>query len=238
MARVKGHSMTAASRPVALITGATRGIGRAIASELARTHHVIIGGRSRAAVDAVVAELGDASGFVADLAELSSIADRAAMLPELDVLVHSAGLIGPHEPIAEVNVDDLLQVFTVNVAAVHELTRITLPGLRARSGSVITINSGSGFTSHPKSSVYSASKFALRAWSDALRDEERAHGVRVTSIHPGRVATDMQQELRAMEGGEYREDDYLTPAAVAQAVRLAVETPRGGNIDELQIRPQ
>lgn len=229
--------MTAGPRPIALITGATRGIGRAIAHELSATHHLIVGGRNREAVDALVTELGDARGFAADLADVSSIAEHAAGLPELDVLVHSAGVIGPHVPIAELDVRDLLAVLTVNVAAVQELTRVTLPGLRARGGSVITINSGSGFTSHPNSSAYSASKFALRAWSDALRAEERAHGVRVTSIHPGRVATDMQQELRAMEGGEYREGDYLTPEAVAQAVRLAVDTPRGGNIDELQIRP-
>lgn len=231
------------ARPIALVTGATRGIGREIALDLARTHRVIVGGRSRESVDALVADLGDAAPFVADLADADATAlavdalRGGAAAEGLDVLVHAAGLGGAIAPVAELTRDDYRRSLELNAIAVADVTRLLLPALRIRRGLVVAINSGSGLRASPHWAAYAASKFALRAITLALRAEEARNGVRVTSIHPGRADTDMQREIRAAEGGDYQPDRYLEPRAIAEAVRLAVDTPASGYIDELSIRP-
>ena len=219
-------------RPIALVTGASRGIGRAIAAELGSTHHVLVGGRDAAAVDAVVATLPSAEPFVADLtsALLPSVPDR------LDVLVLSAG-VEDGGTIAETPGETWRRVFEVNVFSVAALLRATLPALRAAGGLVVAINSGSGLSSGAGGGVYSGSKFALRALTDALREEERANGVRVTSIHPGRVDTDMQRALVAREGHEYDAGYTITPEMVAATVRVAVDLPSTGMVEALTVRP-
>ncbi|WP_025157362.1 SDR family oxidoreductase [Leifsonia aquatica] len=227
--------MTSTSRPLALVTGASRGIGAAIARDLGRTHHVLVGGRDAAAVDAVVAQLPSGEPFVGDLA-----ADDLPGLPELperlDVLVHSAGL----EDGGTVQDTDLAtwrRLFEVNVFAVAELTRRALPALRAAQGLVVVINSGSGLTSGAGGGPYAASKFAARALTDALREEERPHGVRVSSIHPGRVDTDMQRALVAREGHAYDAAYTITPEMVAATVRTVVDLPPAGTVESLSVRP-
>ena len=222
-------------RPVALVTGATRGIGRAVAEDLARTHRVIVHGRDRDVVAALAAALPDAVGWAADLAA-GDLADLVPDLDRLDVLVHSAGVIGG-DAVDATPVDEWRRVFEINVFAVAEVTRVLLPALRAAKGQVVLVNSGSGFTASPRGGIYAGSKFALRALGDALREEERPHGVRVSSVHPGRVATDMQRELRAKEGGEYDETRYLEPASVARAVRLVVDQTRDGTLESVSLRP-
>lgn len=114
----------------------------------------------------------------------------------------------------------------INVIAVADLTRLVLPLLRASHGDVIMINSGSGFLRTPASGgVYAASKYALRALTHALREEERGI-VRVTSIHPGRVDTDMQVELQAQAGRPYNAAEHLRPQSVAVTVRAALKPAR------------
>lgn len=220
--------------PVALITGASRGIGRAIADDLASTHHLLLGGRDRAALEALASSYPSAEPFAVDVREVSG-AD-VADIERLDVLVHSAGVL-QMGAIADLEDETWRTSFEINVFAVARLTRLLLPALRAARGQVIAINSGSGYSSGAGSAVYSGTKFALRALTDALREEERANGVRVSSIHPGRVATDMQAELHEFEGKDYSPTAWIQPGQVAKAVRLAVDASRDSTIESLNIRP-
>lgn len=223
---------------VALITGGSRGIGKAIAEEFGSDHHVLVGGTDSDRVHGVVGSLRSAEPFLAELSDADAAARAwaATGLERLDVLVHSAGLAWMR-PVGEAPLDQWRQMFEVNVFAVAELTRLTLPALRAAGGQVITINSGSGYRSGAGSALYSGTKFALRAFSDALREEERGK-VRVTSLHPGRVDTEMQVALQASYGNtEYDGAQYISPEAVAKTARLAVDNEAGSVIEELAIRP-
>lgn len=228
--------MTAApDRPVVLVTGGSRGIGRAIATELGRTHHVLVGGRDAASVQEVVDALPSAAPFVAELTDGAALERACEGVDRLDVLVHSAGIVRRGR-VDELSREDWVSQLEVNVVAVAELTRMLLPRLRASQGQVITINSGSGHTSSPGNGSYAASKFALRALTNALREEERGQ-VRVCAIHPGRVDTDMQVEIQAAMGNDYDGSLYLRPESVAATVRLAVDATPEAMIEELSIRP-
>ena len=139
-------------RPVALITGATRGLGHAIAVELAKTHHVIVGGRSAEAVGRVVDELGDASAFVADLTNedeaAQALSDVLATVERLNVLVNNAG-VGKKATLDDTTRDDWRWVLETNVIAVADVTRMCLPKLRESFGTVVVINSGAGVRVYP-----------------------------------------------------------------------------------------
>ncbi len=224
------------TRPTALITGASRGIGLAIARELGRTHRIFVGGRDADTVQQVVDQLPDAAPFVADLADEDAVAGALEGISSLDVLVHSAAL-ATHGPVEKATREAWRRDFEVNVFAVVDLTRRLLPALRATGGIVVAINSGSGFNARPDNGLYSATKFALRAFTDTLREEERGR-VRVTSIHPGRVDTDMQVELQETLGNpDYDGSLYVSPVSVARTVRLAVDTTDEAIVETLSIRP-
>ena len=159
------------ARPLALVTGASRGIGAAVAGALAPTHDVLLGGRDADALGAVAAGLPGARPWPVELTDPTELADAVADIDRLDVLVHSAG-IGPLGTVEDSPAEQWRQTFEVNVVAVAELTRLLLPALRAARGRVVCINSGAGFTARPGWASYAASKFALRAFADALRAEE------------------------------------------------------------------
>ncbi|ROQ39464.1 NADP-dependent 3-hydroxy acid dehydrogenase YdfG [Frondihabitans sp. PhB188] len=233
--------MTTTPRPIALVTGASRGIGRAIAVDLGRTHHVIVQGRDQGALDALAAELPSATTWAAELTGDGALDGFLAAGPDgslttLDVLVHSAGVIGG-STVEATSRDEWRRVLEVNVVAVAEITRVALPALRAARGTVIVINSGAGFTSRGDGGVYAASKFAVRAFADALRQEERAHGVRVSSVHPGQVDTDMQREIQDSRGNAYQADKYLGASDIADAVRMVVDLPPRAVAEVVSVRP-
>jgi NADP-dependent 3-hydroxy acid dehydrogenase YdfG len=223
-------------RPLALVTGASRGIGAAVARALAPGHDLLLGGRDASALETLAQELPGARPWPVDLTDSATVAEAAGGIERLDVLVHSAG-VGLLGTVAETPAATWRQQFEINVVAVAELTRLLLPALRAARGRVVLLNSGAGLTARAGWASYAASKFALRAFADALRAEESGHGVRVTSLHPGRVDTDMQRGVVAQEGGEYRPEAYLRPESVAGAVLLAVTAPDDAELTELVLRP-
>ncbi|GAB2472121.1 SDR family oxidoreductase [Luteococcus sediminum] len=223
------------SLPVALVTGGSRGIGLAVCHRLASTHHLLVGGRSPETTRQVASQLPSAEPFCCDLDDTEAVEQAMSRVQRLDVLVLSAGITAGGT-VAETPLDEWRRVMQTNLFSVVGLTRLALPLLRESRGMVVTINSGSGFTSKPGNGVYSASKFALRAFTDALREEERGT-VRVSSVHPGRVDTDMQREMWAELGRDYAPDDHLRPQSVAEAVALAVLASPEANLDEISIRP-
>jgi NADP-dependent 3-hydroxy acid dehydrogenase YdfG len=224
-------------RPLALITGASRGIGRAIAESLAATHDLLLGGRDETALASLAAGLPSARPWPAELTDEHALAAAVTDIDRLDVLVHSAGMsrLGA---LSEVTAADWRASYELNVVAVAELTRLLLPALRAAEGHVVLINSGSGLKANPRWGTYAASKFALRAYADVLRGEEEQNGLRVTSVHPGRTATDMQRAVREFEGGDYVPEQYMRPESVAEMVRTAVELPRDAHVHEIVMRQQ
>jgi len=221
-------------RPRALVTGASRGIGAAVATALAQTHDVLLGGRDTEALGRLAGQLHGAHPWPVELTDPEALAAATSGVDTLDVLVHSAGIV-EIGPLAETSADTWRRTMELNVVAVAELTRLLLPALRAARGHVVLINSGAGLAAHAGWGSYAASKFALRAFGDVLRAEEP--DLRVTSIFPGRTATDMQRGVRAAEGGDFEPSQYLDPQTVARAVLTALTTPPDGHLTELVLRP-
>ncbi len=219
--------------PTALITGASGGIGSAIAAALAPTHILLLAGRPSDRLDAVADRL-DATTFPLDVTDTDAIEASCEIVDELDVLVHNAGLSIPGH-VAESSIDEWRATFDVNVFGAVALTLALLPALRRAHGRVVFINSGSGRRVSPGMASYSASKFALRAFADSLREDEPE--LRVTTVYPGRTDTDMQRELVAFEGGDYNPARFLRPETVAGAVANVVATPPDGDIHEVVLRP-
>jgi NADP-dependent 3-hydroxy acid dehydrogenase YdfG len=220
--------------PTALITGASRGLGAAIAAALAPTHTLLLAGRPSAELDAVAEEHG-ATTWPLDLTDSASLEASSEVLAELDVLVHNAGVAYPGR-VAESSADEWRSTFAINVIGAVELTLAPLPALRQARGQVVFINSGSGRNASPGLASYSASKFALRAFADSLRADEPA--LRVTSVFPGRIDTEMQRDLVAYQGGDYDPARYLRPETVAAVVAQAVATPPDGHVHEVVVRPR
>jgi NADP-dependent 3-hydroxy acid dehydrogenase YdfG len=218
----------------ALITGASRGIGAAIADALAPTHTLILAGRPSPALQAAAERLG-ATTLPLDLTDTDSIAAATAAIGELDVLVHNAGVSLPGR-IAESTIDQWRTTFDVNVLGAVAVTLALLPALRRTDGQVVFINSGAGRSPSKNMASYSASKFALRAFADSLRLSEP--DLRVTTVYPGRTDTDMQRELVSFEGGDYDAGKFLRADTVAAAVAQAINTPADGHLHEVVLRPR
>lgn len=228
------HGVSAPHRPQALVTGASRGVGAAVAAALSATHDVLLGGRDVAALEAVSGQLPGSRPWPVEVTDPAALAGATSGLRRLDVLVHSAGVceLGA---VADTPAEVWRRHLDVNVVAVAELTRLLLPALRGARGHVVLVNSGAGLDAKPGWGAYAASKFALRALGDVLRAEER--DVRVTSVHPGRIDTDMQRAVRAAEQGEYQPERYLRPESVAGAVLVAVHAPPDAHLTEIVVRP-
>jgi NADP-dependent 3-hydroxy acid dehydrogenase YdfG len=229
--------MTGSGGRVALVTGASSGIGRAVAEALDRDGwRLHLSGRNEGRLTELAASLGQATVHVGDLAEDEAVENLASAMPGyLDALVHSAGTV-TLGTLAQSSVDDLDRQYRINVRAPFLLTQRLLPALRRGRASVVFINSGAGKRARAQWGQYAASKHALRALADALRDEEPE--LRVASIYPGRTASPMQEAVHRMEGRAYRAEEFVQPADVAAEIALLLQLPERAVVTDLSIRPR
>jgi NAD(P)-dependent dehydrogenase (short-subunit alcohol dehydrogenase family) len=220
---------------VAIVTGASRGLGRALAEGLAGNGwRLVIDARGAAALadaEAALAALAGRTpvvalaGDVADPAHRADLVAAADRLGGADLLVNNAGTLGtsPLPPVAAYPLDDLRRVFEVNVVAQLALAQLVLPGLRARGGALVTVTSDAAVEPYPGWGGYGSAKAALEQASRVLAAEEP--DVRVWCVDPGDLRTAMHQEAFP---GEDISDRPLPSAVVPAFLRLLAERPPSG----------
>lgn len=223
-----------------LITGAGSGIGAVVARHLLeRGDQVTILARDAGRAREITAGLPGATALVGDLAQpgrLSWALSKQPLPERIDSLIHVAGVVDLG-PVADLPANLWERQLAVNLVGPAELTRLLLPVLRVSRARVIFVNSGAGLHAHAGWSAYAASKHGLRALADSLRAEESEHGVRVTSIYPGRTATPMQERVHQQEGREYEPERFITAESVASTILTALDLPDDAALTDLTIRP-
>jgi NAD(P)-dependent dehydrogenase (short-subunit alcohol dehydrogenase family) len=176
----------------------------------------------------------------ADLSEVDDIYRFVDQLKadagNISLLIHSAGdfsmgLLGSS------TVADFDRQYRVNVGAPYLLTQLILPMMKPHDGQIVFINSSVGLKAKAGVGQYAATKHALRAIADSLREEVNAEGIRVLSVFPGRTATPMQEIVHRMEGKAYQPERFMRPEDVASVVIHALSLPRSAEVTDIHIRP-
>lgn len=220
-----------------LLTGAGSGIGAVLARRLLeRGEEVIAIARSEERAADLAGELPGVAVEVADLSHPETV-EQLVLPDRLDSVVHAAGVV-ELGPVSELSVDAWATQLRINLVAPAALTRVALPALRAARGTVVFVNSGAGQVAHPEWGAYAASKHGLRALADALRGEERDHGVRVSSVYPGRVATPMQEAVHAHEGKEYDAAQWVRPETVAATILGVLDLGPDATVTDVTVKPR
>lgn len=230
---------------VAVVTGASSGIGRAIALKLAaHGASICLVGRNLETLGAVAESVRKTSSEVRSYMTDLTLDEDILKLKEnlerdfgfIDILIHSAGGISIGK-IENAKVEDFDWQFKINVRAPYFFTQTFLPMIRSRRGQIVFINSSAGARASANVSQYAATKFALKAIADSLREEVNNEGVRVLSVYPGRTASPMQASVFKMEGRDYNPELLMQPADVAAVVINALSLPRSAEVTDIYMRP-
>jgi NAD(P)-dependent dehydrogenase (short-subunit alcohol dehydrogenase family) len=227
---------------VAIVTGSTKGIGRAIAEALAREGmDVCVSARSEDEVQRAVGELGDAgagrvTGAVCDVRDYEEVRalfeHTVAEFGGVDVLVNNAG-IGLFQSVEEMSPEDFRAVLETNLNSVFYCCHEAIPLMRARGGGyIINISSLAGANPHPRMAAYNASKFGLNGFSEALMQEVRHDGIKVSYIMPGSVNTHFGDDEPSPE-----KSWQLQPEDIAQVVLDLLHYPARSLPSRVEIRP-
>jgi short-subunit dehydrogenase len=217
----------------ALITGATRGIGRELARQLsAEGFNIFVTGRDADLLASLKKEL-NCPGVAIDLAQSESVIDLFAQarqaLGQIDVLINNAGFNRAKEPIAKVGPEDLDASYAVNVRAPILLAREALKDMAPRrSGHIINVVSSIAHTKTENYSVYTTMKYALHGFTGCLIKEARLVGVKVTGVYPGGVDTSFRPNPRP---------DYMSPESAARMIVHCLMAPADVVVHELTYRP-
>lgn len=240
------NSITATPKTI-LVTGASSGIGEATARELARRgHRVVVGARRGERLDALCRELAGAGAQVAwrelDVTRPEDMQAFVAFAEErfgpVEVLVNNAGIM-PLSPLRALKIDEWDRMLDVNVRGVLHGIAAVLPGMQARGrGQIVNVSSIGGHAVWPNAAVYCATKYAVRAISDGLRQETDT--IRVTIVSPGVVESELADTITdagAREAMKAFREVALPAQAIADAVAYAVEQPAHVDVSELIVRP-
>lgn len=230
---------------IALVTGAGSGIGRAIALAMGEQRaKLCLVGRNKQNLEKVAAKLSEKAPRVAcyraDLTREEDIRQVHQNLlrdfGQVDMLVHSAGTISLGR-VECASLQDFDRQYATNVRGPLALTRALVSLLKARQGQVVFVNSTAALTAKANVGQYAATKAALKAFADSLREEVNPEGVRVLSLFLGRTASPMQQDIYKMEGREYRPELLMQPEDVAAVVLHSLSLPRTAEVTEIRMRP-
>lgn len=235
---------------VALVTGASSGIGEATAAALAAAGaKVAIAARRADRLEALAARIETAGGMALRIeADVTSNDDVTAMIGKvvaewerLDILVNNAGVM-LLSPAAEATLDDWRQMVELNLLALMGVTKTALPHLRAAKGHIVNVSSVAGRVANPGASGYAATKFGVVGFSESLRREVYADKVRVTVIEPGLVRTELGDHItnaNSKAGLDQRlaTMEALTAEDIAASILYAVSQPARVNVNEIVIRP-
>jgi NADP-dependent 3-hydroxy acid dehydrogenase YdfG len=237
---------------VALVTGASAGIGKATALALAGAGaRVALVARRAEQLQEVVDEIrrsgGESSYYVADVALEDQAAAAVARVEEtfgaVDILVNNAGIIRPGS-IASGNPRDWRDTFDINLLAPMYVSRGVLPGMQSRGkGHIVTVSSNAAkLPGSASNAAYSASKYALTALVNALRNEVASYGIRVTVVEPGATESDIASTIpdeatRAQMDAYVHREGVMKPEDVAAAILYAVTQPQRVNVNEIWLTP-
>jgi len=230
------------NKPIAVVTGASSGIGATTAKHLAQAgYDLVLGARRMDKLQAVAQPLG-ARAIALDVTDAASVAAFCEQIPAVNVLVNNAGGALGLEPVAEAEDEKWRTMFESNVLGTMRMTRTLLPKLEASGqGHIVVIGSIAGFEVYPGGAGYTAAKHAERALAETLRLELLGKPIRVTEIAPGLVETEFSlvrfggDAARATK--PYQGMTPLTADDVADAITWAVTRPSHVNIDQMTIRP-
>jgi NAD(P)-dependent dehydrogenase (short-subunit alcohol dehydrogenase family) len=229
---------------VAVVTGASSGVGRAIALALASQGAALyLVGRQLDRLNAVAEQAAGGAGRVfrcaVDLTSDGGVEELVGGVRRdcggVDILIHSAGVFA--RGVVGGDPADLDEQYRTNLRAPYVLTGRLLPLFRPGRGQIVFVNSSVGLRASAGVAAYGATKHALRALADGLRDEVNPRGIRILSVFIGRTATPMQEDIHRLEGKTYRPERLLQPDDVGSTVLHALLLPRTAEITDISIRP-
>jgi short-subunit dehydrogenase len=220
------------SKPIAVVTGASKGIGRATALRLAATHDIVAVARTEPDLDALandVAAMGGSCHTIAlDITDAKAVHDALGAI-DAQVLVNNAG-IGVMKPFLELTRDEWRSMVDLNFNALYDVTRAVLPAMvRRKSGHIVVVGSISGRSAFVGATCYAATKAAVTAFTESLMLELREYGIKVSVVAPGGVATEFS-------GGGGDQSWKLQPEDVAAAIADVVDTPPNVLVHRVEVR--
>ena len=240
--------MSEVAGKVVVITGASSGLGEATAKMLTEKGAKLVLGarreeRLQQLVDDITSDGGEAIYKAVDVTKRDEVEDLANAALEkfgrIDVLVNNAGLM-PLAPLDELKVDEWDQMIDVNIKGVMYGVGAVLPTMRKQeSGHIINLSSVAGHVVFPGATVYCATKFAVKAISEGIRQESNGQ-IRSTNISPGAVATELTEHISHKDSKEMADDlynDAIDSGSIARAITFAIEQPGEVDVNEMIIRP-
>ena len=226
------------SKKIAIVTGGTKGIGRAIAESLVDAGaSVAITARNQDEITKAVSQInrrsrGMAKGYVCDVRDYNQVKSLFADVGAVDILINNAG-VGIFSSVESMSVEDFRTVLETNVFGVFYCCHEAIPLMKQRGGGyIINISSLAGANAHPQMAAYNASKFGLNGFSEALMQEVRHERIKVSYIMPGSVNTEF--------GGDETSDEkswQLQPSDIAQVVMDLLQYPERTLPSRVEIRP-